>query len=474
MAQSSKGAGGQPPANIAPNNGVAHAAPSVSRKKQKRREKQAAKQAAERSQQPHALDAAARNGHVPQGQSTLNHSKTQHEASQPELDYGDGDFDSEDLEFDPNEHYYMDDDDQAYASAHGSGLVDANGYPLDTNNPQASSSKKSKKKKRNKGAHVDPSWEEPAGASNPAPSLHAAPPPTHPTTLSNEALRTIKNSSKNSSIWNTSMAEERERIKEFWLSLNEKDRKGLVKIEKQTVLAKMKEQQKHSCSCTVCGRKRTAIEEELEVLYDAYYDELESYANRQQSLGPGMPMLPPPRRYGHPMGHMTPADRAYHPSMSRKRLQDLGEDDVESAEEEYEDDELYSGDESEEYSDEDAEDIPRGAAADFFNFGQSLTVKGSYFHNHLCMTDLMRRIGGILTVADDLLQNDGKKFIEMMEQLAERRMQREEEAQYDASGLGHSSQHPYSNHPPDEEEFEDEDEEEYDSQEDYEEEDEMV
>ena len=39
----------------------------------------------------------------------------------------------------------------------------------------------------------------------------------------------------------------------------------------------MKEQQKHSCSCTVCGRKRTAIEEELEVLYDAYYEELEQY-----------------------------------------------------------------------------------------------------------------------------------------------------------------------------------------------------
>ena len=31
-------------------------------------------------------------------------------------------------------------------------------------------------------------------------------------------------------------------------------------------------------------------------------------------------------------------------------------------------------------------------------------------------------------MADDLLKNDGQKFLEMMEQLAERRMQREEEA----------------------------------------------
>jgi hypothetical protein len=89
--------------------------------------------------------------------------------------------------------------------------------------------------------------------------------------------------------------------------------------------------------------------------------------------------------------------------------------------------------------------------------------------------------GGILTVADDLLQNDGKKFIEMMEQLAERRMQREEEAQYAASGLGHPPIHshggyaPHNHPPPDDDDFDDEEEDEYDSQDDYdEEEDEMV
>jgi hypothetical protein len=39
--------------------------------------------------------------------------------------------------------------------------------------------------------------------------------------------------------------------------------------------------------------------------------------------------------------------------------------------------------------------------------------------------------GGILTVADDLLKNDGKKFLDMMERLAERRMQRDDEADMD-------------------------------------------
>ena len=65
-----------------------------------------------------------------------------------------------------------------------------------------------------------------------------------------------KGSQNNSKIWSTSTTEERERIKEFWLGLGEDERRNLVKIEKDTVLKKMKEQQKHSCSCAVCGRKR--------------------------------------------------------------------------------------------------------------------------------------------------------------------------------------------------------------------------
>lgn len=64
---------------------------------------------------------------------------------------------------------------------------------------------------------------------------------------------------KNNKIWSTSTTEERERIKEFWLGLGEDERRNLVKIEKEAVLKKMKEQQKHSCSCAVCGRKRFVI-----------------------------------------------------------------------------------------------------------------------------------------------------------------------------------------------------------------------
>ncbi len=50
-----------------------------------------------------------------------------------------------------------------------------------------------------------------------------------------------------------------------------------------------------------------------------------------------------------------------------------------------------------------------------------------------CQTFILSYLGAgnILTVADDLLKNDGQKFLEMMEQLAERRLQREEEAAAD-------------------------------------------
>lgn len=111
---------------------------------------------------------------------------------------------------------------------------------------------------------------------------------------------------------------ERERIRDFWLGLRENERRALVKVEKEAVLRKMKEQQRSGCSCAVCGRKRcpfafpllglcrtsqtdarpahrSAIEEELEVLYDAYYDELESYANHQvRYASSGGTIAPPP------------------------------------------------------------------------------------------------------------------------------------------------------------------------------------
>jgi len=94
-------------------------------------------------------------------------------------------------------------------------------------------------------------------APTPAQNRHPSPPSSNTSKSKNtNPLTNQKGKANANKIWSTSTTEERERIKEFWLGLSEEERRDLVKIEKDTVLKKMKEQQKHSCSCAVCGRKR--------------------------------------------------------------------------------------------------------------------------------------------------------------------------------------------------------------------------
>ena len=64
-----------------------------------------------------------------------------------------------------------------------------------------------------------------------------------------------------------------------------------------------------------------------------------------------------------------------------------------------------------------------------------------------------------MTVADDLLKNDGQKFLEMMEQLADRRMQREEEATIDVEEDSEDEEDEGDEEEEDEEEEDDEDDE---------------
>ncbi|KAL5371730.1 hypothetical protein DPSP01_014050 [Paraphaeosphaeria sporulosa] len=365
---------------------------AVNRKKQKRREKEAAKKAAESQKQPAG---PVKNG-MPQP--ALQPAQHPHAppAHQQAPQYADVDYEAELDDGTPH-----DDEGDFYSDEADDGYYDEQGYPTNghyepayASRPPPGSVGKKAKKKSKAPPPPQPAYHNPPLRSNP----HARKP----------------NTNANSRIWNTTTQEERERIREFWLSLGEDERKSLVKIEKEAVLRKMKEQQKHSCSCTVCGRKRTAIEEELEVLYDAYYEELE------QAPRPIMPTHAPPGHYSDP---------------------DEYSGDEEEGDQDYSNSEISS---EEDYSEEERS-LPPPETADFLRFGNSLQVKG-----------------GILTVADDLLKNDGKKFIEMMEQLAERRMQREEEAQYQAHpsmyrGGPHNSHH---NPPPEEDDFDDEEEDE--------------
>lgn len=422
-------------------------APSVNKKKQKRRAKAAAKAAAEQAQRGETA-----NG-VPSPPATNDQQSADAEA---------------------------DEDEEEPIARRG-----AQGEPTTLNGTAPAGtgkSKKSKKKKKNR--VVGPSPDEPLNDNqdqnhhNAYPQQHQSRPP-----------------------WNTKSQEERERIREFWLGLTESQRKSLVKIEKDAVLKKMKEQQKHTCSCTVCGRKRTAIEEELEGLYDAYYEELEQYAN-QPNQGNGPPMLTPRRSFGAMSGARPrglPSRYSNHQPSRGRIIEQLGDDEEEpeledEGEGEDEVEEIYSEGELEDdvYDSQDEpepeEDLQQ-TATDFLSFGRSLTVQGrdrlpilpSFLQNYPFSgagnnAYGSSSLGGILTVADDLLKNDGKKFIEMMEQLAERRMAREEDAREQFErGYDHANGDRYGHgHPPppeeedyedEEEEYEEDDEEEYDSQE---------
>ena len=345
----------------------------VNKKKQKRRQKQAARLAAEQAQPagPNSTQAFAGNGNGTHHEQPLGLSAAGAKIPANGYDFGASDY-GDPEQYEPGEGedlYYTDDEGRLYRSQYTdlplpNGQI-ANGHP-----PEASS--KSKKKNNSRSAsstqhEYKPSY--PSNTSMPPTALQPPPPPPPPPPLSTAALRSAHNISKDR-IWNTSTAEERERIKEFWLSLGEEDRRSLVKVEKEAVLKKMKEQQKHSCSCTVCGRKRTAIEEELEVLYDAYYEELEQYANRQQiSLDNGTPIIPP--RMYHPMARLPPNRNPPLLNRSSRRIQEVAEDDEEVDDEDYSDE-----DEDDELSEEEPEE-PMGPAADFFNFGNSLTVQGA-------------------------------------------------------------------------------------------------
>ena len=240
------------------------------------------------------------------------------------------------------------------------------------------SGKAKKKKKKNKAksssaTQADYSTVNHVQPSNPT-SFQPPPPPPPPPLgqpLPSGTNQPPQTASKDR-IWNTSTAEERERIKEFWLSLGEEDRRSLVKVEKEAVLKKMKEQQKHSCSCTVCGRKRTAIEEELEVLYDAYYEELEQYANNQQIIGEDGTIMPP--QFHNPIPRTSPNrnTQMLNGRSSRGRIQEMRDDEEIADEDDFSDEE-----DEDEISDDDDEEERVGTTADFFNFGDNLTVQGA-------------------------------------------------------------------------------------------------
>lgn len=386
MAQTSKSAQTGPAAHSTPisdSNGVITAShgpvgTAVNRKKQKRRQKQAAKAAAERddmSSPPPLVE--SRNGHYHSPAAQLPPPLSHRSAPVPP---GPEDPMAFQDDFD-DEQYDTEEENQSYLPTRKHPVPNGYGPPPPPPPVANGTSKSSKKKKKNK-----------SSTSQMMPQQHGH----HATVHSVVGNRSLHHDGR--SIWNTSTQEERERIKDFWLGLSENDRKSLVKIEKDAVLKKMKEQQKHSCSCTVCGRKRNAIEEELELLYDAYYEELEGYVVHSleatldmqgtrtawsHSPSYGHHISADPLQNGRSHRGSLPPDRlvsqSHRPAQGRILGEELDEDDDLEEEEELDDEGEYSEDEydDEEYSDEEGPELnSRMVPSEFLNFGNSLTVKG--------------------------------------------------------------------------------------------------
>ena len=262
---------------------------------------------------------------------------------------------------------------------------------------------------------------------------HNHPAPTKPSTKGKAPASTVP-----AKIWTQASIEDREHIRMFWLSLNEAERRDLLQIEKDSVLRKMKEQQRHACTCAVCGRKKVNIESELDQLYEQYYDELQHYAAVQRSAAVGR-VMPPPGSGPFPgsvevdatgkvtkLDHRAPDPRVVPPDDILDDASEEYDDEDYEDEDDLDEDDIASDDAAigDDLDDPPPQPLSRHAksitksvpsrlegADDFIGFGHNLAT-----------------IKAILTVADDLLRNDGSRFLEMMEQLANARGLREEQS----------------------------------------------
>ncbi len=90
--------------------------------------------------------------------------------------------------------------------------------------------------------------------------------------------------------WTAASAPSPTSLHAFWTSLTAQERHSLIQIEKEAILRKVREQQRGTCNCATCGRKRVVVEKELEGLYDMYYQELERGGHRSKAES-GNPLL---------------------------------------------------------------------------------------------------------------------------------------------------------------------------------------
>lgn len=66
----------------------------------------------------------------------------------------------------------------------------------------------------------------------------------------------------------------KDNIKKFWDGLTFEEKKEVIMFDKETFIKSFKNETKNSCTCSVCGKKREYVEKEVEHLYKVFEDEM--------------------------------------------------------------------------------------------------------------------------------------------------------------------------------------------------------
>ncbi|KAH3684985.1 hypothetical protein WICPIJ_004017 [Wickerhamomyces pijperi] len=215
---------------------------------------------------------------------------------------------------------------------------------------------------------------------SPIPSASAA---SKNSEKSNNKNNTLKS---NSASVPTDPALLNEELKKYWLTMPLAKKREMLQLERESVFTIMKEQQQVTCNCSVCGKKRDIIEQELKRLYDKYSNSIESQDSITHSLfdTQSTPTSSPCASNNNTANHQHSHNGPNHNQQQQQNSNQA-------------------------YLAEQAK-------------SQKATPNSQRKPSNSDSTTKEKT--GLMSVAEDLLQNDGKKFLEMMEKLAESRIQR--------------------------------------------------
>lgn len=230
-------------------------------------------------------------------------------------------------------------------------------------------------------------------------------------------------------IWNTSSEEERTRIGEFWTNLSEDRRKELVKLDKELLLEKVRRQKGHDCACSVCGRKREAAEQELDALYEAYFHELEAYSERLLKDSNALNLQPMNFESEQVRGNSSDFASSRGTQESQKALtpdttlNSKFSGSNQEGEWDFQFGRLGSQDTEQSFDlkDRESPQKPVSSAANDLKSLKSNSVSSSESFEPVAESE-SSFAGGILSVADDIIRNDGRRFMDVMDHLDNSRL----------------------------------------------------